>query len=191
MIRILCCIFLCLLFISTSAYSKTRVYEAPLTSSMWAFTSSAGNQCKLSHDIPFYGKAEFISVVGGKQNMDFSLTLKRNQPTSNGAAMVKSVAPDWQSGKPTIDIGTVSVTPGVKPLSMKNAKAWRLLAELEQGMSPTFYYDDWIDGKDKVVVVLSTVRFFDVYDQFLSCLNQPPSLDVEKNHNAVIYFRSN
>ena len=190
MIRNLCCIALCMFFVSTSVYSKTRVYEAPLTNSQWTFASSTGNKCKLSHDIPFYGRAEFISVVGGKQNMDFSLTLKRNQPTSAGVAILKSVAPDWKPEKPTINIGTVTVTPGIKPLSMKNAQAWRLLTELEQGMSPTFYYDGWIDGKDKVVVVLSTVRFFDVYDQFLSCLDQSPSLDVKKIDNAVIHFES-
>jgi outer membrane protein OmpA-like peptidoglycan-associated protein len=79
---------------------------------------------------------------------------------------------------------------------MKNSRAWRLLTELEQGMSPTFYYDGWVDGKDKVIVSLSTVRFFDAYDQFLSCLDQLPILKVKKEHienthNAVINFRSN
>lgn len=45
-----------------------------------------------------------------------------------------------------------------------------MLSELEQGMSPTFYYDDWYSERDKISVGLSSVKFKKAYQDFVGCL---------------------
>ncbi len=45
-----------------------------------------------------------------------------------------------------------------------------MLSELEQGMSPTFYYNDWYSEQDKISVGLSTARFKGAYQTLLLVL---------------------
>ena len=44
------------------------------------------------------------------------------------------------------------------------------ISELEQGMSPTFYYDDWYSDSDKISVGLSTAKFQQAYNKFVGCV---------------------
>ncbi len=183
-------LLLLMFFVSMPAHAKTRVYEAPLTSAAWNFVSEASLHCRLSQDIPYYGKAEFTGKVGKEQNMNFSLTLKRNQPTKHGVATIKSIAPVWRQDGSPVELGQTTVSPGVTPIMVKNSEAWRLLTELEQGMSPAFYYDGWIDGMDQVVVSLSPVRFISGYEKFTNCIAGLSPFISEAVANSVIYFQS-
>ena len=46
-----------------------------------------------------------------------------------------------------------------------------MLNELDQGMSPTFYYNDWYSANEKITVGLSTARFQKAYQAFVSCVS--------------------
>lgn len=183
-------VLLLMFFVSMPAHANTRVYEAPLTSAAWDFASEAGLQCRLYQDIPDYGKAEFTGKVGKVQDMNFSLTVERNQPTKYGVATIKSIAPVWRQDLSSRELGQTTVSPEVTPVRVKNAEAWRLLTELEQGMSPAFYYDGWIDGEDQVVVSLSPIGFFSVYKKFVNCIAGMSPFSSEDVANSLIYFQS-
>ena len=183
-------VLLLIFFVSMPAHAKTRVYEAPLTSADWNFASEAGLQCRLYQDIPYYGKAEFTGKVGKVHDMNFSLTVERNQPTNHRVATIKSIAPVWRQDLSPRELGQTTVSPGITPISVKNAEAWRLLTELEQGMSPAFYYDGWIDGEDQVVVSLLPIRFFSVYKKFVNCIAGMSPYSSEDVANSLIYFQS-
>lgn len=159
--------FLRLLFLMCSvifhADAKTNVYEAPLTSAVWTFDGEAGSQCRLYQNIPYYGKAEFTSKSGKGRKINFSLTVERNQPMKSGVATIKSNAPVWRQDLSPREFGQTIVSPGATPISVNNAEAWRLLIELEQGMSPAFYYNSWVGSEDQVVVSLLPVHFISVY----------------------------
>jgi hypothetical protein len=45
-----------------------------------------------------------------------------------------------------------------------------MLCELEQGMNPTFYYNDWYSDQDKISVSLSTAKFKKAYREFVACV---------------------
>lgn len=183
-------VLLLMLFVSMPAQAETRVYEALMSGAAWDFSNEESLQCRLSQDIQYYGKAEFISKVGKGQNMNFSLTVMRNQPTKEGVAIVKSIPPAWQKGVPPLELGETAVLPGVKPIRVSDAQAWRLLAELEQGMYPAFYYEDWIDGKDQVVVNLTPIHFLPVYKKFINCIAGKSPFSKEDVAKSMIYFKS-
>ena len=183
-------VLLLMFFVSMPAHAKTRVYEAPLTNAAWNFASEAGLQCRLYQDIPNYGKAEFTGKVGKVQDMNFSLTVERNQPMISGVATIKSIAPVWRQDLSPRELGQTTVSPEVTPISVNNAEAWRLLTELEQGMSPAFYYDGWIDGEDQVVVSLLPMHFFSVYKKFVNCIAGMSPVGADDVANSLIYFQS-
>jgi len=177
-------------FVSMSAHATTRVYEAPLKSAIWNFASEASSQCRLSQDIPYYGKAEFTSQPGEGRKINFSLTVRRNQSTKDGVASIKSIAPVWRKGAAQLELGQTTVSPGVTPITVKNADAWQLLAVLEEGMSPAFHYDNWIDGKGQVIVSLSPVHFISHYEKFINCIASSSPINKELSANSIIYFES-
>ena len=181
-------LFLLIFFVSIPAHAKTRVYEAPLTSAAWNFASKAGLQCRLYQDIPYYGKAEFISKPGKGRKINFSLTVERNQPTKHGIAVIRSNAPVWRQDLSPREFSQTTISPGVTPISINNAEAWRLLTELEQGMSPAFYYNGWVDGEDQVIVSLSPVHFISDYKKFVNCVASLSTSSTRLATNSFIYF---
>jgi len=177
-------------FVSMPAHAATKIYGASLTSAIWNFASEPSSQCRLSQDIPYYGKAEFTSLPGKGRKIDFSLTVRRNQAMKDGVASIKSIAPVWRKGAAQLELGQTTVSPGVTPITVKNAEAWQLLSVLEEGMSPAFYYDDWIGGKDQVVVSLSPLHFISHYEKFINCIAGSPPFNTELATNSIIYFQS-
>mgnify|MGYP000453844064 CR=1 FL=1 len=154
------------------------------------FASGVELQCRLYQDIPNYGKAECTGKARKVRGINFSLAVERNQPTKHRVATIKSIAPVWRQDLSSRELGQTTVSPEVTPVRVKNAEAWRLLTELEQGMSPAFYYDGWIDGEDQVVVSLSPIGFYSVYKKFVNCIAGMSPFSSEDVANSLIYFQS-
>ncbi len=174
--------------VSMPAHAKTRVYEAPIRSATWNFDSKAGSQCSITHEIPYYGKAAFTRNAGKTQDVNFIITVERNKPANAGVATIKSNAPAWRSDLSPRELGKTKVSPGVAPIMVQNDDAWRLLTELERGMSPAFYYDGWISGEDQVIVSLLPVHFKSVFKKFVDCIAGLPVYGAEDVANSFVYF---
>src|SRR5690606_32794359 len=48
--------------------------------------------------------------------------------------------------------------------------AWTLLTELEQGFSPSFYFNDWYSPHDNVVAAINPVQFSARFAEFNHCI---------------------
>ncbi len=64
-----------------------------------------------------------------------------------------------------------------------------MLSELEQGMSPTFYYDDWYSDEDKISVGLSTARFHQAYQKFVGCVGNLLNYNFDDISNTVLSYQ--
>lgn len=150
------------------AQAGVRQYSADLDSSNWKLSDNTRLACTLSHQIPNYGEAKFQSTANRKMNMQFELDMMR-LPDTYSLAELRSVAPSWRPGKSSYPIADMKLHKQFAP-SLSKKVAWTMLTELEQGMSPTFYYDDWYNSDDKISVGLSSARFKNIYQQFVGCV---------------------
>ena len=75
--------------------------------------------------------------------------------------------------------------------SLPKRVAWTMLNELEQGMSPTFYYNDWYSAQDKISVGLSTAKFQKAYREFVSCVGNLLNYNFDDISYTVLNYQSN
>jgi len=167
---LICLVCLSMATAATAAMSRhsVRQYSATLDTSSWSLKSATALRCELSHPIPHFGEALFVSTANKENNLIFQLKMER-QPGDYGLAQVLSVPPQWRAGeqaKPVADMPLLKQFNGDLPKQV----AWTLLTELEQGFSPTFYFDDWYSPFDKVQAVLNPVHFLAPYYQFSGCM---------------------
>jgi outer membrane protein OmpA-like peptidoglycan-associated protein len=165
--KVITLVILSLLIAQTNA--GTRQYRADISNSSWQLTDNSRLQCTLSHQIPRYGKAKFYSSANRKMNMEFELEMMR-LPDSYSLAEVRSEAPNWRPGIAGRTLANMTLHKQFSP-GLPKKIAWNMLNELEQGMSPTFYYNDWYSDNDKITVGLSTARFQQAYQAFVSCVS--------------------
>jgi outer membrane protein OmpA-like peptidoglycan-associated protein len=161
-ISILLCVF------ASQANAGIRQYGADLEHANWQLTNNSRLQCTLSHQIPNYGEAKFYSTASRKMNMEFELDMMR-LPDTYSLAEVRSVAPNWRPGKSGRTIADMKLHKQFTPTLPKKV-AWNMLNELEQGMNPTFYYNDWYSDNELISVGISTAKFNRAYQEFIGCV---------------------
>jgi outer membrane protein OmpA-like peptidoglycan-associated protein len=157
-----------LIIFSSQSSAGIRQYSADLENSNWQLTNNSRLQCTLSHQIPNYGEAKFYSTASRRTNMEFELDMMR-LPDNYSLAEVRAVAPKWRPGVNGKTLADMKLHKQFSPILPKKV-AWNMLNELDQGMSPTFYYDDWYSDDDKISVGLSTARFHRAYKDFVGCI---------------------
>ena len=175
------------LFIS-GANAGIRQYSADIHSSKWQLSNESRLQCTLSHQIPRYGEARFSAKASRKLNMEFELDMML-LPDTYSLAEVRSVAPKWQPGASSRTLANMKLHKQFNP-SLPKKVAWTMLTELEQGMSPTFYYNDWYSENDKISVGLSTARFKKAYVDFVSCVGNLLNYSFEDISYTVLNYQS-
>jgi len=175
------------LLASFSCSASFKTYEAALDESKWVFDGNPLN-CKLSHNIPFYGDAKFEKNAGRQKQLEFKLGYKRHAIGKNKVATVRSLAPSWQPQQTGRQLGEVKLTSGSNIISSQNMASWRLLNELEVGRFPTFFYQDFNQLEDQISVSLSSVGFQFEYDKFLNCLTTLVQFELNELTKMTFFF---
>lgn len=178
-----------MLICSSQALAGMRQYSAALDTSTWALSDNSRLQCTLSHQVPFYGEAKFSSKAARKLNMEFELDM-RLLPDNYSLAEVRSVAPQWRPGVSDQTLTEMKLYKQFNP-SLPKKMAWTMLSELEKGMNPTIYYNDWYNQQDKIAVVLSTAKFGVAYHEFTACVGNLLNYSFEDIANTVLNYKSN
>ncbi|GIU35767.1 OmpA family protein [Shewanella schlegeliana] len=184
-LRVILASLLCLPFF---ANAELRQYVASLEESQWRLSGNNPVMCRLEHDIPAYGKAVFTSRAGKDHNLNFTLDMwvKPDQVTQ---AKLMSMAPAWRPGVLSKEITELTYQKYFSGEVPRNA-AWSMLAELESGMQPTFYYADWYNEANKIAVGLSAVNFRRQYAEFKSCLSSLLPYSFEDIAFTVLTYES-
>lgn len=178
-----------LLFFMGQAQAGIRQYSADLDSSQWQLANDSRLECTLSHKIPNYGEARFYSKANRKMNMEFELDMLL-LPDNYALAEVRSVAPRWRPGVGDHVLAKMKLHKQFTP-SLPKKVAWAMLSELEQGMSPTFFYNDWYNEQDKISVGLSTAKFQKAYQKFVGCVGNLLNFSFEDISYTVLNYQSN
>jgi len=174
---------------SHNALAGIRQYSADLNSSQWQLASDSRLQCTLAHQIPHYGQARFSAKASRKLNMEFELDMML-LPDSYSLAQVRSESPKWRPGYGGRILADMKLYKQFNP-SLPKKVAWTMLSELEQGMNPTFYYNDWHTQQDEIAVGLSTARFKGVYRNFIACVSNLLNYSFDDIAYTVLNYQSN
>lgn len=164
--------------------SLQRHFETPMTESVWR-TSGDRLTCRLSHDIPDYGRAVFMRHAGGM--LEFRLDLSQ-RPGHAGEALIRLVPPPWRHDIAAQELGTVPFADRSAPFRLQDERAVVLLASLENGLFPTFSYRAESPVVDAVSVSLSSVNFLESLDDFQRCVDQLLSSDFSGIRQSRILF---
>jgi len=159
-------------------------YEAPLHESRWETTSSP-LECRLSHTINYYGKAEFVRMAG--RDIYLSLTIDQGGP-SGGKARLVALPSTWQHKLRGRDLGKVKYRGGQDPFRFSRLQVRDMLASLEQGQRPTLHYHSRQSGAREVQVVLSSINFRSGMEEFRRCMAGLIPLDYKLASNTNILF---
>lgn len=163
--------------LSIPATAMMRSYSASIQDSSWSVIKNTPTACVLQHTIPRYGKANFASVANKKVNLDFELDML-NLPARRTHVELRSEPPKWRPATASSALSNLAYYKRFNG-EVVGDKAWMMLSELEKGMMPTFYYQDWYNDKDQVKVAMSAVNFAPQYQQFMACVSRllPYSFD--------------
>ncbi|MDP2562895.1 OmpA family protein [Psychrobium sp. 1_MG-2023] len=157
-----------LLTTSFSSQAMMKNYSASIEQSSWSLTKSTPTACILEHNIPRYGLANFSSVANKNINLDFELAM-RLKPAQRTEVELRSIAPSWRGSMPSRHITDIAYFKQFNG-ELEDDKAWMMLGELEKGMHPTFFYQDWYNQRDTVAVAVSAVNFAPQHELFMDCV---------------------
>jgi outer membrane protein OmpA-like peptidoglycan-associated protein len=161
-------------------------YGASLNHAEWNLELSPF-ECRMWQPIPTFGTATFSNRAGEEQK--FYLEPIRSAMKAGKATLV-SKAPIWNESMPNLDMGTVMIAKGTKPLTLGKKRAYQLLNELYAGMSPEFSRHSWYLQSERVDVFLSSVNFRKAYGQYKDCLAGLLPVNFDQINRSRVHFLS-
>ena len=174
---------------SSDGRHNVRHYAAALEQSNWSLKNATALKCELSHSIPNFGEALFVSQANKELNLQFELKMIR-LPDDYGLAKVLSVPPNWRAGESAKTISELKLLKQFDG-ALPKKQAWTLLTELEQGFSPTFYFADWHSPFDQIAAAINPVHFDEPYQQFSQCMAALLKYSFEDIALTVLNYQSN
>jgi len=162
-------------------------YGLDMQAATWV-TSSNHLKCVMEQDIPLYGKAEFIQAAGKSLRM----RLTTIQPiTQTSLANFESRPPAWNHVASKLDMGTVSLSKGTVPIKLQQSRSQRVIAELEKGMQPTLRFANVVEGRQRVEIAISPIRFQQALQEFRTCVTQLFPYGYDQLRSSRVYFQPN
>lgn len=160
-----------------SSHAMMRSYGASIEQSSWSLVKNTPTACILQHQIPSIGQANFSSVASKNQNLDLELAMYQ-KPAQHTQVEVRSLSPKWKPQGPSKHITSMSYFRQFNG-ELNDQQAWLIMGELEKGMQPTFFYQDWHNKNDQVSIAMSAVNFAPQHQKFIQCVSNllPYSFD--------------
>lgn len=161
-------------------------YTPAMDQSRWQVSSSVF-ACSLTHELPFYGQANFYQRAGER----LSLKLEPDTPRlKTGQARLTARAPVWRPAMQDIDLGLVPVVQGGDPVRIGRGLSHRALTELHGGRELVFTRYPWYGASESSRLALSPIRFQEAYQQFLKCLAGLLPVNYDQIARSSVYFPS-
>ncbi|MGI1678481.1 MAG: OmpA family protein [Cellvibrionaceae bacterium] len=174
------------LFLSYSVSVNASAFESDPTESEWLVNNSVF-ECRLSHDIPYFGDAVFFQKAGESQAFFVSGYTPRFK---SGKAALRSEAPVWKKNGVDKDLGFISVRESKRPIRLDNQMSERILAELRNGMDVFVERRPWYGSEESLRAGIRAVNFRAAYDNYLRCIAGLLPVNFEQIERSAIYFGS-
>ena len=168
----------------SSAWAGYQLFSADLEEASWR-TSGNRLECRLSQDIPGYGKAIFKHRA--LQAIEFRVSSSYT-PRNSGQALIFIEPPQWKKYANRKVLGRVPLTASKEPIVLPDDWAQRMAIELREGMEAVWTHGDWADGQDMVTVKVSPLRFESAWREFEQCAEHLIDYGYEDVRASDFYF---
>ncbi len=150
---------------SVFSYATQAVtFSSQLDNTNWQLEASKFS-CRLSQDIPTFGRAVFEHEAG--EAVRFLLKPIEKIHFAKGAELYAEAAP-WQPGASPWRIGSIKQG-SAGDLDVRSDYAQNMLAALSKGMMPTFTSPGWYGTDETLRVAVSAVNFQAAYSDYVNC----------------------
>jgi len=185
-LRAVCCVrVIALLGLGFAGSAAAVTYAPPLERSNWLVDESIF-ECKLRHDIPYYGEAVFERRAGEQQQFYLDASAGRMQI---GKASVVAESPHWRPGGGARELGLIPVSAGSRPMALGRKLSERILSELHQGMQVVVTRQPWYGAEESLRVAMVPVNFQLAYRDYLGCLGNLLPVNFDQVSRSAIYFK--
>lgn len=176
---------LVLIWSFNSIASTDRVYMSPMEDSRWVMTQNSRLRCEIEHVIPQFGKAVFYQESGRTLKLKF---LSDHHYKKNLEISFRSVTASWKGVRTEANLASLK-TSGSNPFVRVVSNAARqAYFELQQGYQPSLFFVDDEAGYNSVSVILSTVNFREIENDFGSCLTSLYPYHFDDVKKAKVHF---
>ena len=153
------------IMLGSPAWAGYQFYGASLDNAKWR---SSGNrlECRLSQDIPGYGKATFKHRA--LQAIEFRVS-SNYTPRKADQAMLFISPPEWKRYAHTKVLGRVPLNTEKDAIVVPDDWAIRMSLELREGMEAGWTHTDWADGQDIVTAKVLPLHFESAWRDFEQC----------------------
>ena len=154
----------CVLALSP-AWAGFQFYGARIDEAKWR-TSGNRLECRLSQEIPGYGKATFR--LHSLESMEFRVS-SNYIPRKDSQALVFVRPTSWKKYANQSILGRVPLSPQKDVLVVPEDWAYRMALELREGMEAVWSHSDWADSRDIVTAKVLPIRFESAWRDFERC----------------------
>ncbi len=170
-----------------AAEAESVSYSNAINDGAWEIQSSVF-ECRLEHQIPYYGSAIFSTRAGESSRFYLKALSSRFQA---GSAKMISKAPVWKRPDDGIMMDNVTVKRGKRPLWLNSKNTEMMLSELNKGREIAFQNKTWYgkDDDNAMQLVVGSIGFRDKYNQYLGCLSGLLSANFDQLKRTALYFK--
>jgi sodium-type flagellar protein MotY len=169
-----------------SPLTSARSVGASINNSVWKIHNEA-EACELKHELPGFGTGVFRQDAGHPVTFSVYVPQGPQKSVEDGVKLIYD-SPEWQqghdSGKPihfTLHAGRV-------PIELSGDESFRLLDHLQQGLQPTFVFEDWTRKGEELHLELVPVRFMPAFKAFERCRKNIPPVTFDSVEKRTIYY---
>lgn len=146
-------------------WAGSQFYGVTIDKAKWR-SSGTRLECRLSQNIPGYGKATFRQRA--LQSMEFRVS-SNYQPRKSGQALVFVRPTIWKRYAHRRILGRVPLATKVDAIVVPEDWAYRMSLELREGMEAVWTHSDFADGQDIVTAMVSPLYFEPAWRDFELC----------------------
>ena len=174
----------CLIMLSSPAWSGSQFYGASISQAKWR-TSGNRLECRLSQEIPGYGKAMFKHRALNSMEFRVSSDYKPREPSQ---AILFAKPPVWKQYANSTMLGRIPVSVNNDIIVVPEDWAYRMALELREGMEAVWTHADFSDGKDIVTAKVLPILFEDAWRDFQQCGESLIDYGYDDIRSSVFYF---
>lgn len=161
----LCAPILMVFTLAQSASLYAQTYSASFNDAEWTAKSGAF-VCSLSHEIPGFGKAQFVRKTGVSEYMEL---VPGGTVAFDDLVRIEAVPPMWRTDAAARPLGQLQVS-GKQPLRVTAAQVVTVSATLEQGTNVVFSSAQVNANGANLRVALEARNFTPAYGRYKACI---------------------
>ncbi|WP_114416486.1 OmpA family protein [Marinospirillum perlucidum] len=160
-------------------------WQAGYENGLWEASEPSRLRCELNHYIPDFGVARFIHRSGERVRMEVDVF---RHAMNEGQVQLVALAPQWQPGQGTQDLGNYRIETTDYPLRIANPQTELVLEALRQGRLPSLIQTVDDDRVERRRASLTPVRFHQAFADFQQCQASLLPVNFDQIEEVMINF---